>query len=873
MKIINPAMLDLISQKLGNEPVNIIEVKWVENGNWYKYGDKNVTNYEFPIDGVIQEIGTLESVIKLDSQGQTNTIDIVLSDHKGDLKSIIDNHDIHGQTVRIYQWFETLPLSERFLLYEGEINSPITWNEGDRTLSFSAITQLADKEVGFSPEEGDFPFLPDEEIGKAWPLFFGTIQNVPAVQIFDLPVGHSLEDVGIVDPTLLRQLEKLRAQEIDLLNYRNYIILLQGAAAFICDFGGLPPDQAEQYCALAEQYFQTQLQINSQILELRNEISALTIEYQNQLAEEKPTVSISNGTSFPQGTPVTIHIGNAQLDGIFGGNTFFISNRKPVNYIQSLSDPTRNIVDEEINVFGFTFVKAGTQVSLQSNTSIIYIVSILECEVHSVQAYRRALNDDILTIVPSTWYEVKNVDIGGYNITYIEFGRPPSSHDETMQDDLYVTATSTVGPNTIDIIEWLITTYTDLEFDTVSFNEIKTKIDNYPSHFALLDRINIFSLLEDIAFQARCAIWISQGKFYMKYLSEEQDAVDNINEGDIDAGSLELFTTDTEELVTKLTANWTDNYAITEPNRIILRHNISKYGTRERDINFFIYNLPELVLKSATFWLIRFANMWKNIRFKTYLHKLPLETFDIINFNFNQSFAANTNIKGIMTNITYESNSQELNMEAWLPVKFGTMEPYIFAWPAQVDEFELFPTDEEIAIGYAGGDGPGEETSGEPLTRGRFTIEYKGDEDRKQRQDYGDEQPSDIGDEKPFPEFIGQNFSSIGERDPDDYEYGNYPFEPEEFETESGTGSRCYPGETVGTIGNDNMISVRIYKRKLLEDGEIVEVKQLDIAEDTDIPVGTWVLVMSNTFKEDPTNTDPDAELVTEYTMQVPVWL
>ena len=84
-----------------------------------------------------------------------------------------------------------------------------------------------------------------------------------------------------------------------------------------------------------------------------------------------------------------------------------------------------------------------------------------------------------------------------------------------------MTFESSVGPNTVDIMKYLIDTYTTLSYDNDSFNYCAEKLAAFPSNFALLETKNIIDVLRDIAFQCRCAIWISDDVFYMKYLPEE----------------------------------------------------------------------------------------------------------------------------------------------------------------------------------------------------------------------------------------------------------------------------------------------------------------------------------------------------------------
>jgi hypothetical protein len=120
-----------------------------------------------------------------------------------------------------------------------------------------------------------------------------------------------------------------------------------------------------------------------------------------------------------------------------------------------------------------------------------------------------------------------------------------------------------------------------------------------------LQRKNIQTALQEIAYQARCALWLKDDVFYIKYLSLEPDADDTITASYIVANSLVVTHSSTEELITKYTATWKEDYAVTEPNQVILRYNVAKYGLHEQTFDYYIYNIQQLVEKSATFWLIR----------------------------------------------------------------------------------------------------------------------------------------------------------------------------------------------------------------------------------------------------------------------------
>jgi hypothetical protein len=308
--------------------------------------------------------------------------------------------------------------------------------------------------------------------------------------------------------------------------------------------------------------------------------------------------------------------------------------------------------------------------------------------------------------VPTDYYTVRYTDFVGYNaVTEIVFSRPLSTRDLDTgggwDDDIYVTLTSDVGPNTVDIIEWILDTYAPhYGQDSASFTAVKALVENYPMHFAVLERKNLISFLQDVATQARCAMWLKDDTFYLRYLSAEPDSDDTITEDDVLPNSLVLYHTATEDLVTKQVNEWKWDYAAEKPNKLILRHNVSKYGTHEKDNDYFCFTIQELVLKSATFWLIREANTWRKVKFKTPIHKVRLEPFDVVTLNLPD--IAPSPVKCIVEKATLDSEALTIDFDVWTPMKAGTTVPYDFAWPATVDEQALFPTIEERQQGYSG---------------------------------------------------------------------------------------------------------------------------------------------------------------------------
>lgn len=884
MRVLSTAVQNKIAEKLGTEPINIVEIQWGgSTGAWTKYADKTIEGNEFEIAGKILSLSRLESVIKLDNQGQSQGLSIILSDSDGSLKTIFDNTDIHGKRCILYQWFEGLPLSERFQIYEGEIVSPIEWSEGDRTLSFEVISKLADVEIGFSPEEGYFPYLPDEIRGEAWPLVFGTCQNVPCTLLSEIPSTQVTGTLGYADPTIDERQQELSANAEWAKGVWFFYTLCAGACANRALQAQWEADHAEteeeenfwlgevnRWEGYQEQYENA----STQAIVQYNRMVAEKLDLQNTQADqesyEQSELTLVDGSAYPQGMVLEFELGDLNIQGFVQGNTLYVTGIENSKYTGYTGEP-----------FGFTFIQSGGLLRLVSVAPVIYIVSIVEADVLSVQAYKTTETKKILTTIPSAYYSVVTETMGPYDVTYIKLDKPLSSYDETYEDDLYATVTTNVGPNTVEILEWLITTYTDHDIDTTSFNNVKSYVENYPSHFALLERKNILTALEEIAFQARCAIWLNNGTFYIKYLPKDYTAVATLDEADVDAGSLTIYTTTTEELVTKLTAKWVDDYSVEKPYSFVLRNNGKQYGIREREIDFYIYTIGSLVAKSATFWLIRLSNIWKHVKFDTYMDRLIIETNDLIALDFSTPYIATESVNCDVLQAAYDLEKQTISIDARVPVRCGEMTEYPFYRPQSISVDLLFPTDEEINSGYDGSGGIGEDVEGglelesNYGSAGGYSRSSRrasvGRTQAKRDQNEAEERPTDVDDIKPSPQFsttkIDDSVIPVYDYLYEDYEIDEV--EPPE-EEQPPLGTNVYPGVVVGKL-SDDIYQMTVYKEGLSNPGTTTEVKQLQIETDETIPTGAWTLVEHNRWTE----TDEEGAVTyhSEWVMQIPVWL
>lgn len=347
-------------------------------------------------------------------------------------------------------------------------------------------------------------------------------------------------------------------------------------------------------------------------------------------------------------------------------------------------------------------LEVGDKISFGTDLNEVYIANLYESTlVHEVMAYKNEDGQRILVPLPLHYYTVDLAfAIAGFTTTAITLQRPLSDYEgENWEDQIYVTLSSSLSNNTADVIEWITETWTDMNIDSGSFASVASDITLFPSNFALLTKQDSILLIEEIAWQARCAVWIVNDIVYIKYLSKEPDIDVTVNESDILATTLNITLTDTEAIVTVLEGEWRGDYAVTEPNTIILRNNVPIYGVHKEKHEFYIYNVEEYVQRSMLFWLIRKSNTWKIVNFTGMLNLLDVEVFDTLRFSLTNNHFSNSAVKSVVESVQYDSENHKLTFSCWLPIRSGFMVEYPFAWMSSAPQNLQYPTGDDPHAG------------------------------------------------------------------------------------------------------------------------------------------------------------------------------
>ena len=319
MRIIPAQALQEMQKHFGTEPIFILEVAWSLSDNVrIAYSDQKINGLDYPHPSIIT-LSNLDITMKLMTGSQASdsqSITVTLDDFDGCLKTIVDSQDIHMRPCWLYQSFQGLDQNQKFLIFKGHIVTPINWSEGERTLTFDITTKRTDVELAFSMEEGDFPNIPSDALGKVWPLVFGTVCNMEAINVRSPRKGYLAFGEGIRDYTLEPRL--CQARNIQCPNVSSGTNqVLKTTESTVNKSDTYQPVPLNYEGAPDPTCVQDRIDTICELTSLLNQ----------ELSYEHSTLTITGGDKFPQNQLVTININGAIFTGTFLGTIFTVATR------------------------------------------------------------------------------------------------------------------------------------------------------------------------------------------------------------------------------------------------------------------------------------------------------------------------------------------------------------------------------------------------------------------------------------------------------------------------------------------------------------------------------------------------------------------
>ncbi len=710
MKTLTSGLTAAINTIKGNEPIIVLAVDWGSSVGTVYYADKSLTTQGGVIaQGRIRKLSDISVVRQNDVFGEVGSCAVELDDYDLHFWQIMNLTNLEGKSVIVYQYFPNEAPTELLVLFVGNIAAPVTWSEGARTLSFSIFTNYNDRSVGntITSDEllddiGLVTVLDKNAVGATVPLAFGNCLKTKTLKLFTSRESTTLGNLTFDDV------------ESNIFYYLGLHYIEQDVEV---DGGEDWPQGTTVYFSMDTMDF-TGI-FNGNILTITNH--NIPVDLQSARTYRDSTDPDYHNKKVVW-IPTTIKLVNRWVwfkDETHGNIINYCTNQNGYKCtFQSDMCKENPDYDDEDSPFVFEmngslaiqtalkysytwpqvsdFYKYYESYILPVGTNIIALASdtfvandMPGGTIKQVYAFRevpnQVYNPNIdqyeqrgslrkLCIVPSSYYIVEDVDY-----TSVVFERKLSSYsDEFWSDhDIFVTQSSPVGPNTVDIIQWVLENYTGLFIDSVSFASVRSHVDKYPSNFVLTNTKKAIEFCREIAWQARCALRIYNHTAFLVYLSVSPSPVATLVSSKIQYKSLSITYTDTERMYTQAKVKFyrpSLNIRVKDEQLYVFQNNVNVYGLKEVSWDFFIYDEPEYVAKSVDFWLSYYSNSWKKVKVRGFLNSLGLEVFDcILLSSISSTFPVGLeSCRAVIEEISYNSENFYIDMVMWLPMLAGT---------------------------------------------------------------------------------------------------------------------------------------------------------------------------------------------------------
>ena len=707
MKTVPANAQTLLDTNTGTEPYSIVKVEW-GSGTIY-YGDKD--NDSLNVLGKILSVSALSNTKKADSSGNVSSCSIELDDSDGSLKTLLNTLEIEGTACTVYQYFDELvTLDDAVTLLTGKILEDISWDEGQRTFSFTIESIQDDGEVGYTIEEGFIDNLNPDVVGDNIPLCFGSPIYVPAVQLRKIPRGtlkneitYGVQSFAIDDGDYFPQDEEIEI-DIDHIRFTGSFSgdVFTPTSSNDNHYTNLTPAIRPAESTDSDTDYTTLLWVDEGI-----QLEGLYVIVSKYVAAAATTFIMINKCIKQEGTKCTFiqpwmpnYTVRDNVNAVVNTTEHKFKIEHSDTILYAAGRPRTDWAEEYIYFMDYAVTKdaydgkisdvrvlrytktlesdwklpSGTEVKLVSSYTNLFACNLVNSlQIYEVMAYREVDGIKKLVSVPSSYYTKSLSDVqGGKTLTTIEFDTELSYRtcEKWEPDQIYVTLKSSIGSNISDIIRWVIENNTDLSVDNTSFADVKTKVADYPANFALFTTKNAIAFCEEVAWQARCAILVSNNTVYLKYLSEVPTGDFTIDEDLVASKTLTLGHMGIDNLSTRLIGSWRPNYLPdTEDRKITYSNNEDEYGLNVSSADMYIYNDEDLAKLSLYFWGYRVSNSWRTASFDAFLQALPLNAFDTLTHDI--AILSTNTIRGDINESSHNSDTNTISLTSVLASKAG----------------------------------------------------------------------------------------------------------------------------------------------------------------------------------------------------------
>ncbi len=699
-------------QPYGTEPIVIIKVEWPDSSVVY-YADKDVEVGTLSCTGLISQFSPMTSAGKVGGGGDYSSANVSLFDQDGGIKTLINKYRLAGSAVTVYQYYEGTLEADLAVLLQGRMSQP-TWDEGSRTFNFTTEVIFEGEEVGYSAEVDAFSGFNNDVAGTPWPLCFGTVLEVPAVRIQKYGVAAQLQrdffssndkcyiENKVENGTFIFPMDTSLDVEIGGIICTGTfgletVTLGSGFGALswelpvftVSDYNkahhsSLGLAERDQYDAdrdnAAVCWLDTDEDLTGLYCTINHGTHGWIVNYCERQQGNKcffRRAWAGNGSEdLTLGSETTIYETAPIVRTSWSATYVAVANDYDIRRHSYTLDKRWELTEYREGdkvVRGKFKVNTGASAVYETpGQSDIYVPNMIPSSaIVDVWAWRNYGSERIYVPVPSSYYtKYLNYSVNGMTVTAIEFTKPLATRSkEGWEEDIFVSLRSSVAPNSVAIIQYIVDNYTDLSVDATTFAAVSLRVEDFWTCFALTNLPEAMGLIEQIAWQSRCALINESGTLKIRFLPDLPATDVTLTEGWVGAETLIIAATDLDDVQTVITAEWTKAYSDrdVDSRTLVYRNNETVYGAIEDKLDAFVYNMEYCVDAMLDFWGYRYSNMWRQLSLRTFMNALEGQPFDCFASAIN-TVSTNT-IRGVVHKLSHDSASDFINVDIELASK------------------------------------------------------------------------------------------------------------------------------------------------------------------------------------------------------------
>jgi len=636
---------------------------------------------EFTIDGRTHKYSTIEifdakeglrlnasAYEFMNSTGQSGSLPINIVDETGEIFSLFKGKNIIKSSVSIYIVFTDLTWNDKVLVFSGKIETPFKWSENTRIITFNCLPHRLEGKITAPIVFGDMPGVqiidPLHGLSATSPIYvrsagkrkrnasnivlgndsFTTNIDIPDEYLnkpYYIKLGKILCNGSFIDKRTFHcnainttyEMPNVRNRDKDDLDYenRNAVYITGSGVDLAGKYIRFKIDTEYNIFRFAKTEFETTGgssfgNLNASIITEPSDMPQVPENIKEDVFKQGSILVPKDSTYYnyvktterkdsyyytckcsaysPKdgkiildagpvnmfGEPMLINQYDAQIIGVFGEYPLTI----PGNMYNDYSEYWTTGDSAKIEFIGETF---NHTISVLPSNSVTNIFNS-DMEIQTPQEYD-------ITLSPET--SLKTYGIG----------------------NRWCSVSSTVGPNIVDIIQYIIENYTELTFNADA--SLHTIHSSFPVGFYYTDDVTVKSVLDDICVQACLKYTIYGNDFTLKDATTKNTVTSEISltKSNLEIGSLRWNTSRSSDLFTTVIGKWSiTNYPDHIEETVELENNIDKFDENIKIIDFNIYHAKGSVERAVTFYLDLYSNIWEYITFRCFLYCMNLYLYE-----------------------------------------------------------------------------------------------------------------------------------------------------------------------------------------------------------------------------------------------------